>query len=87
LEWQIVSNIEYSDHARDMLQERAIPEEWVQRTIEKPDITEVKENNTTHYIKAIPEFGGRSLRVVMNLQVVPNRVVTLFFDRRIRSQP
>ncbi len=41
-------------------------------------------DNTTHYIKAIPEFGGRSLRVVMNLDVIPNRVITVFFDRRIR---
>jgi hypothetical protein len=41
---------------------------------------------TTHYIKAIPEHGGRFLRVVINHQVEPPRVVTLFFDRRLRRK-
>ena len=79
-----MSHIEFSIHARDMLQERAIPEEWVMRTLNDPDNREIMTDNTTHYIKAIPEFGGRSLRVVMNLDVIPNRVITVFFDRRIR---
>ena len=79
-----MSDIEFSIHARDMLQERAIPEEWVMRTLNDPDKREIMTDNTTHYIKAIPEFGGRSLRVVMNLDVIPNRVITVFFDRRIR---
>ncbi len=79
-----MSDIEFSIHARDMLQERAIPEEWVIRTVNDPDDREIMTDNTTHYIKAIPEFGGRSLRVVMNLEVFPNRVITVFFDRRIR---
>lgn len=38
---------------------------------------------TTHYIRAIPEQGGRFLRVVVNTRVRPNQVVTLFFDRRL----
>lgn len=79
-----MSDIEFSIHARDMLQERAIPEEWVIRTVNDPDNREIMTDNTTHYIKAIPEFGGRSLRVVVNLEVIPNRVITVFFDRRIR---
>ena len=54
------------------------------RTLNDPDNREIMTDNTTHYIKAIPEFGGRSLRVVMNLDVIPNRVITVFFDRRIR---
>ena len=32
-----MSDIEFSIHARDMLQERAIPEEWVMRTVNDPD--------------------------------------------------
>ncbi len=55
-----MSDIEFSIHARDMLQERAIPEEWVMRTLNDPDNREIMTDNTTHYIKAIPEFGGRS---------------------------
>lgn len=33
--------IEFSGHARDMLEERRIPEEWVDRTLQAPDGTEV----------------------------------------------
>jgi hypothetical protein len=79
-----MSNIEFSIHARAMLKERSIPEEWAIRTVNNPDCKEIMADRTTHYIKAIPEFGGRSLRVVMNLEVIPNRVVTVFFDRCIR---
>lgn len=79
-----MSNIEFSIHARDMLRERSISEEWVVQTLENPDHQETMVDGTTHYIKAISEFGGRSLRVVMNMKVIPNRVITVFFDRRIR---
>jgi hypothetical protein len=67
-----------------MLQERNVPEEWVQGTLRSPDYTEVGSDDNIHYIKAIPEFGGRSLRVVVNPNQTPIRVVTLFFDRRLR---
>jgi hypothetical protein len=70
-----MSDIEFSFHARDMLQERAIVEEWVIQTVNDPDDIEIMADNTTHYIKAIPEFQGRSLRVVMNLEVIPNCVI------------
>jgi len=76
--------IELSDHARDMLQERNILEAWVWRTIGSPDRTEVGSDNNVHYIKAIPEHDGRFLRVVVNPRSAPKRVVTMFFDRRLR---
>ena len=76
---------EFSAHASDMLSQRAILEEWVGDAINSPDRTETGEDYNTHYIKAIPEFGGRFLRVVVNPRQNPVRVVTLFFDRRIRN--
>ncbi|HEU0022667.1 MAG TPA: DUF4258 domain-containing protein [Dehalococcoidia bacterium] len=76
---------ELSRHARDMLSERAIRVEWVSRALNSPDRTEVGEDYNRHYIKAIPEFGGRYLRVVVNPRHVPVRIVTFFFDRRIRT--
>jgi hypothetical protein len=82
----LMADIEFSSHAWDMLQERNIPEEWVWRTIHSPDRTSVGADNNIHYIKAIPEHGGRFLRVVVNPYVTPNRVVTVFFDRRLRRR-
>lgn len=81
-----VEDIEFSSHARDMLQERNISEEWVWRAITTADRTEEGADSNTHYIKAIPEHGGRFLRVVVNPRVTPKRVVTVFFDHRLRRQ-
>ncbi|MBI2460837.1 MAG: DUF4258 domain-containing protein [Candidatus Rokubacteria bacterium] len=66
-----------------MLHERDIPDEWVQRTLNSPDRTETAEDGTIHYVKAIPERGGRFLRVVVNPRFTPARVITVFFDRRL----
>jgi hypothetical protein len=88
VEWisMLIEDIEFANHARDMLRERNIPEDWVQRTIRSPDRIEVRPDGHTHYIRAIPEHGGRFLRVVVNPHVTPKRIVTLFFDRRLRSE-
>ncbi len=60
---------------------------WVWRTLQSPDRTELGADGNAHYIKAIPEHGGRFLRVVVNRRVAPERVVTVFFDRRLRRKP
>ena len=82
-----MADIEFSKHARDVMRERKIPEEWVRRTIASPDQAETPPDGTIHYIKAISEHGGRFLRVVMNPAVTPMRVVRVFFDRRLGGQP
>lgn len=74
---------EPSQHAQEMLQERRIPEEWMWRTIDEPDRLETGADGNTHYMKAIAEHGGRSLRVVVNTHLQPKRIVTVFFDRRL----
>ena len=81
-----MQDIELSSHAKDMLSEREIPEEWIWRTINSADRTEMGRDNNTHYLKAIPEKDSRILRVVVNTHVKPNRVVTIFFDRRLRRK-
>ncbi len=80
-----MDDFEFSAHARDILEERAILEDWVWSTIELPETVENREDGTTHYIKSIEEFGGRLMRVVVNSQTQPKRIVTVFFDRRLRS--
>ena len=78
-----MKELEWSQHAKDMLAERQIREEWVIRAITTPDRSEAHDESRTHCIKAIPEYGGRFLRVVVNRTVSPNRVVTAFSDRRL----
>jgi hypothetical protein len=79
-------DIELTTHTKDMLNERNIREEWLWAAVKTPDRTEIGADDNTHYIKTISEFGGRFLRVVVNHHVQPQRVVTVFFDRRLRRQ-
>jgi hypothetical protein len=69
-----------------MLKERGIEPEWVDRTIRDPDQTEDHDDGTRHFIRQIPEFGNRWLRVVVNVTVDPEKRVTAFFDRRLRRK-
>jgi len=76
-------DLDYTTHARDMLVERQILNEWIQRTINNPDKNWMGEDGNQHYTKAIPEREGRILHVVVNFNDYPNRIITLFFDRRL----
>jgi hypothetical protein len=73
-----------SAHTRDMLKERNIHEEWVWRSLNKPDWENVGIDNNIHYFKSITEHEGRILHVVVNPHVSPKKIVTVFFDRRTR---
>jgi hypothetical protein len=67
-----------------MMHERLIQEDWVYNTVNDPDMTEEKRNDEKHYLKQIPPNGGKFLRVIVNPSVSPPRVITAFFDRRLR---
>ncbi len=79
-----VMQFAYTAHARDMLTERGIPDEWIVRAVESPLRTEQHDDGTTHYLSSVPERSGRVLRVVVNAKASPAIVVTVFFDRRLR---
>jgi hypothetical protein len=78
--------IELSLHAQDMLIERNILEEWVWRAINTPNKKQRGKDDNMHYTKAIKEKGSRILHVVVNPNVQPNRIVTVFFDRRLKPK-
>ena len=75
--------MEFTKHFSQMLEERFIQTQWVDRTIRTPDQREDHADGTTHFMKQIPEHGNRWLRVVVNISVKPNRAITAFFDRRL----
>jgi hypothetical protein len=82
-----MSDIELSVHAKAMLKERKILEEWVWRTINAPDRKKKHaDDGNMHYTKAIKERSGQVLHVVVNQNVQPHRIVTVFFDRRLRKK-
>ena len=75
----------FSTHAVDMMEERNILENWVRRALNESDNTFTGDDGNLHFTKAIAEREDRVLHVVVNPAVSPKRIVTLFFDRRLRS--
>ena len=79
---------ELTKHAKKALAEREIPVAWVERTLASPELCLPDPDDATvecRYRK-IPEFGGRVLRVAVNTAVEPNRVVSVFFDRKMKGK-
>jgi hypothetical protein len=50
-------DFELSSHAKDMMIERRIPEEWVWRTINTPRKKKMDADGNLHYAKSIREKG------------------------------
>ena len=78
------SSLVFTAHARTMMHERGIMEDWVKSTVLDPDMTEQREDDEVHYLKKIPQKRGKFLRVIVNPSVNPERVITVFFDRRVQ---
>ena len=82
----MVDGFELSQHARHQMQERNIQASWLDETLFSPDrlLPLADPHGNIHYLKQIPSFGNRWLRVIVNPNVDPKRVVTVFFDRRVK---
>jgi hypothetical protein len=73
-----------SQHAKDVIQNRVIKEQWINETIKNPSlVTEVSENEI-HYYKTIIDNDNRCLKVVIN--PIKKLVVTTYFDRGMRKR-
>ncbi len=85
-ERRMVEGFELSEHARHQMQARNIEASWIDETLCIPErlLPLADFYGNTHYLKQISDFGGRWLRVVVNPTVEPKRVVTIFFDRRVK---
>jgi len=81
-------NYELTQHAQKVLEERDIPVEWLERTLLAPELVlpEPNDNAVERCFRRIPEYGGRVLRVVVNKAVDPNRVLSVFFDCRMKDK-
>jgi hypothetical protein len=79
---------ELTKHAQKALDEREIPMAWLERTLAAPELALPDPDDATveRRFRRIPEFGGRVLRVAVNTTVEPNRVVSVFFDRKMKGK-
>jgi hypothetical protein len=74
-----------SRHARRRLTQRGVTVKQIRLTLEQPNRVE-PDADDIEVLHAIRRFGGRFLRVVYNRMTKPPRIVTVFFDRRLRRR-
>jgi hypothetical protein len=81
-------NFTFTEHAKKVLAERQIPMDWVERALTAPELCQPDPDDAAleRRYRRIPEFGGRVLRVVVNMRVEPKRVVSVFFDRKMKGK-
>jgi hypothetical protein len=80
--------ISFTLHALDVMEERGITEEWVERVVAQPALRpkDPVDPALTAVLAPIRERENRVLRVIYNAEVDPIRVVTTFFDRGMRGK-
>lgn len=76
-------------HAEAALLKRKIELAWIERALAEPDWTEPdpEKSDVKHAFRRIAERNHRVLRVVYNPSVHPVRVITAYFDRRLKGRP
>ncbi|WP_376738698.1 DUF4258 domain-containing protein [Rhodopseudomonas sp. B29] len=77
----------FTVHARDAVRERELDVTWVERTVWEPTWSQPDPNGkgVERRFRAIPEFGGRILRVACLETADEMRILTVFFDRKARE--
>ncbi len=80
--------LSYSLHARVAMSERVIQAEWIERIVSEPELRtdDPDDPELERFFGRVPERDGRVLRVVVNTHVIPWKVVSVFFDRRMRRR-
>ena len=73
-----------TQHAREVLEKRGIPLEWIERALAFPETVEkdrVDPSLDHRLVRSLER--GKVLRVVVNPKPHPMRVVTVFLDQRV----
>ena len=86
--WRIAMDFVLSKHAGVSAEEREIPLEWIRQTLEEPDLREAdrRESGVELFYARIAACGNRVLKVVVNVQVDPWRVMSVYFDRAMKER-
>jgi hypothetical protein len=83
-----VGPYDLTQHAKDVITERDIQRVWLERVPESSELIEPDRDDPDlkHHVGRISEYGNRALHVVLNTSVTPIRVVTAYFDRKMRGR-
>ncbi|MFW6303892.1 MAG: DUF4258 domain-containing protein [Candidatus Sumerlaeota bacterium] len=79
---------ELTQHASDVLGKRQIPVEWLDQVFYRPEWVESDkiDEELEHRLGSIAEFEDRVLRVIVNKNAKPPRIITAYFDRGSRKK-
>jgi hypothetical protein len=78
-----------TEHARESLRKRSvIRKEWVEHVVRYPERVNIDAVDSTleHRLGRISEYEGRVVRVIVKKDTNPLRIITFYFDRRMRRQ-
>jgi hypothetical protein len=77
-----------SKHARDVISARQSELAWVEQVLDSPEVVEADRDDPElmHHVGRIKRHGDRALRVVFNKSVNPVRIVTVYFDRKMKGR-
>lgn len=82
-------NFELTEHAKESLRKRGnIRTEWIEQVLANPERVESDRNDPEleHRLGKIAEYDGRVLRVIIKKNTKPMRLITCYFDRKMRRQ-
>jgi len=78
-----------SEHAQESWRKRpVIRMEWIEQILNRPQLVEIDsvDAELEHRLGRIQEYDGRVLRVIVKKDTTPLRIITFYFDRRMRRQ-
>lgn len=76
----------FTQHAHDAIEERELEMDWIERTTRQPSWSRPDPRpGIERRFRAVPEFGGRILRVACLETADEIRIISVFFDRRARE--
>ena len=78
----------FSQHADTVVKERQISQAWLEDAVFEPERTESDrmDPELEHRLRRIKEHGNRVLRVVIVKGTDPVRIVTAYFDRKMKDE-
>lgn len=81
------AQLTYTSHALDVMERRGIRPEWVERAVAAPErrVRDPYDRSLERFFRRITESDGKVLRVVVNTESDPWRVVSTFFDSAMRG--
>jgi hypothetical protein len=74
----------YSLHAQEVMENRNIKMEWVERVLSSPSVKKSISKDEIHFYGQIDEYESRCLKAVINPE--KKVIVTVYFDRGMRKR-